>query len=107
MSDLGKNPFGQPQPQPQPPGFGAFGSNIRNSNRPSSWFSGSSTPSSFGTTQGSFPGTSGEFVILSSPSPDPLGSFGPRLSSSAHTFPPTTRAPNSATSACESLKLLI
>ncbi|KAF4334811.1 hypothetical protein FBEOM_11342 [Fusarium beomiforme] len=81
MSEFGKKPFGQWQ---QPPtDFDAFRSNIRNSNHPSSWGFGSGTPSStgpFATTRGSFYRTSG----------DPLSSLGPRLSSSAPTFPPTT-----------------
>ncbi|EXM12518.1 hypothetical protein FOTG_18981 [Fusarium oxysporum f. sp. vasinfectum 25433] len=81
MSEFGKKPFGQWQQLPT--GFDAFGSNIHNSNHPSRWDFGSGTPSStgpFATTRGSFYGASG----------DPVGSLGPRLSSSAPTFPPTT-----------------
>ncbi|WKT52646.1 hypothetical protein QSH57_003208 [Fusarium oxysporum f. sp. vasinfectum] len=81
MSEFGKKPFGQWQQLPT--GFDAFGSNIHNSNHPGRWGFGSGTPSStapFATTRGSFYGASG----------DPVSSLGPRLSSSAPTFPPTT-----------------
>ncbi|KNB04303.1 hypothetical protein FOXG_06462 [Fusarium oxysporum f. sp. lycopersici 4287] len=81
MSEFGKKPFGQWQQLPT--GFDAFGSNIHNSNHPTSWGFGSGTPSStgpFATTRGSFYRASG----------DPVSSLGPRLSSSAPTFPPTT-----------------
>ncbi|KNB04457.1 hypothetical protein FOXG_19724 [Fusarium oxysporum f. sp. lycopersici 4287] len=46
MSGFGEKPFGLSQQRPA--GFGAFGSNISDSNRPGGWTLGSGAPSSTG-----------------------------------------------------------
>ncbi|KAJ9419605.1 nucleoporin autopeptidase-domain-containing protein [Fusarium oxysporum] len=81
MSGFGEKPFGLSQQRPA--GFGAFGSNISDSNRPGGWTLGSGAPSS----TGSFDAT-----IRSSyeTSGNPATSFGTRSTSSAAAFPPVT-----------------